>query len=215
MRHEVHGRRHLRLRGRPSAPNACNLQTFKSMRSHGHSAAFGRLARPQATHTHTHTERAGSADAFLQRGVRTSVLAQAVCDLSTLARGLLQSINLSRPRTVAEFSDLSVGGGSSSKPSSNKKAWRRERHEPEKPAQHRRARARCAPGPNLGQVEGRLVSRPPVSTSLSAPQPDPFAKTWQPRPQRAYSRAPLALLQRADGGNLCARDRFQGPFRWP
>ena len=39
-------------------------------------------------HTHTHRERAGSADAFLQRGIRTSVLAQAVCDLSTLARGL-------------------------------------------------------------------------------------------------------------------------------
>ena len=178
MRHEVHGRRHLRLRGRPSAPNACNLQTFKSMRSHGHSAAFGRLARPQATHTHTHTERAGSADAFLQRGARTSVLAQAVCDLSTLARGLA-SRSISRvhgPLALLNFRTCRLAAEVHPRfqPSSNKKAWRRERHEPEKPAQHRRARARCAPGPNLGQVEGRLVSRPPVSTSLSTPQPDPF-----------------------------------------
>ena len=119
MRHEVHGRRHLRLRGRPSAPNACNLQTFKSMRSHGHSAAFGRLARPQATHTHTHTrsERVLRTPSF--SAVSAPRCWRKLSAISPPSRGAFcLSINLSRPRTVAEFSDLSVGGGSSSSASS-------------------------------------------------------------------------------------------------
>ena len=153
MRHEVHGRRHLCLRGRPSAPNACSLQTFKRMRC----TAFARLATPQATHTHTHTHT--RSEQLLRTPSFTAASAPRcwlkLSAISPPSRGALlngdQSLASTGPLLILGLCRLAaeVHPRGSSLLLQIREAWRRERHEPEKPAQHRRARARCAPGPNL------------------------------------------------------------------